>query len=138
MLGNAAGFGGSYICLADGVQQGGLAMINVTENGHDRRARDQIGIFFVGNFLPPERQFAALFLFFHLLCLGNRLKTEFSSYNCRRIVINHLVDRSHDPICHQFLDDIDWADAHLFCQIANVDAHGNFDLFFAHKDTFLQ
>jgi hypothetical protein len=65
----------------------------------------------------------------------NRFKNELGGHNGCRIVVNHLIDRGHDPVGHQFLDDINRADTHLFCQIADVNAYGNFDLFLAHKDT---
>ena len=37
MLGDAAGFAGDHVGLADGVEQRGLAVVDVAHDGHDRR-----------------------------------------------------------------------------------------------------
>ena len=42
VLGNAAGLTGGDIGLADGIQQGGLTMVNVTHYNHDGASLDQI------------------------------------------------------------------------------------------------
>ena len=39
MLGDAAGFAAHHIGLADGVEQRGLAVVDMAHDGHDRRAR---------------------------------------------------------------------------------------------------
>ena len=41
MLGDAACFACGHVRLADGIQQGGLAVIHVTKNSHHRRTFDQ-------------------------------------------------------------------------------------------------
>ena len=38
MLGDATRFAFGHVGMADRIQQGGLTMIDVTQNGHDRRA----------------------------------------------------------------------------------------------------
>ena len=42
MLRNAARLAARHVRVADGVQQGGLAMIDMSQNGHHRRAVDQV------------------------------------------------------------------------------------------------
>ncbi|CKY23832.1 Uncharacterised protein [Mycobacterium tuberculosis] len=49
MRGNAAGFAADDIGVTQRVQQRGLAVIDVTHNGHDRRTRRRIGRMIVGN-----------------------------------------------------------------------------------------
>ncbi len=48
MLGDAAGFAGDHVGMADGVEQRGLAVVDVTHDGDDRRTRDHFGLV-VGN-----------------------------------------------------------------------------------------
>ena len=43
MLGDAAGFAGHHVGVADRVEQRGLAVVDVAHDGHDRRARLGIG-----------------------------------------------------------------------------------------------
>ena len=42
MLGDAAGLPGDHVRVADRVEQLGLAVVDVTHDGDDRRARDQV------------------------------------------------------------------------------------------------
>jgi hypothetical protein len=42
VLGYPASFGRDHVRLADGVQQSGLVVIDVTHDRHDRRAGDQV------------------------------------------------------------------------------------------------
>ena len=44
MLGDATGFAGHHIGVADGVEQRGLAVVDVTHDGHDRRTRHQFAV----------------------------------------------------------------------------------------------
>ena len=42
MLGDAAGFAAGDIGVAEGVEQRGLAVVDMAHDGHDRRARQQM------------------------------------------------------------------------------------------------
>ena len=84
MLGDAAGFARGHIRLADGIQQGGLAVVDVTEDGDHRRARLEVGVIFVGDHPPPERHLARLLLDRLDLGFGDGFKAEFGRPRWRR------------------------------------------------------
>ncbi len=104
------------------------------ENGHDGRAGHQIGIFFIGDFLPPKRHFTGFFGFFHHLRFGQRLITEFGGHNRRRIKIDHLINGRHDAVQHQFLDRVNRANPQLLRQVTHTNCNRDFDFFLAHQD----
>ena len=119
VLGDAAGLAGSDVRLADGVEQRRLAMVDVTHDGDDRRARQQIlGV--VGLSLVDD-----LFL-----AEGGRLDlvAELVRDQRRRVVIDALVDvDAHHAERPQLLDDLVALDAHLLGQVGHADglAHAN-------------
>jgi hypothetical protein len=58
MLGDAARLACGHVRLADGVQQAGLPVVHVTQNGHHRRTGLQLGLVLVCDHLAPERHLA--------------------------------------------------------------------------------
>ena len=97
VLRDAAGFARGNVCVADGVQNGGLAVVNVAHDNDDRCARHKVCIvvFAVVN--------DAVFdgdddLFFNLCVelIGN----EYGG-----IKIDGVVDGSENAVCHELLDD---------------------------------
>ena len=97
MLGNATGFALGHARRSDGVEERGLAVIDVAHHGHDRRSRDGI--------------FRLHFLRFHLEhVLLERAKLYFRSEltrdHRRRFSIDRAVDRHHEPLVEQLLENI--------------------------------
>ena len=91
MLGNAAGLVAHHIGLAQGVEQGRLAVVHMTHNRHHRRPRLQI------------------LLLVRLACKahlhvgrGNALQamTELLDHQLGGIGVYGLVDRRHDVHLH--------------------------------------
>jgi len=119
VLGNAACFAGDNIGLADGVQQRGLAVVHVAHDGHDRRPRLQL-IRRIGVRRKPfdnVRFRNALHAVSHFL--GNDL--------CG-VRVDHVVDRVHLALLHQYLDDVDGAFRHAVGQFLDGDGFRNDDL----------
>src|SRR5690606_23767037 len=56
----------------------------------------------------------------------------------RRILVDGLVDRSHDPLLHQLLDEHSGLDAHLLRQIADGDGLRDGDLAHHRGSRFLE
>jgi hypothetical protein len=63
VLGDAANLPGGDIRVADSIQQGGLAVIDVAQNGDDRWAGMQVTLSLAGDHPTPQRHFALFFLF---------------------------------------------------------------------------
>ena len=100
MLGDTASFPCSNIRMSDGIQKGGLSMVHMTKDGHDRRARREGCLVFTGNRLAPQWHFASLFFDWSVLVFQCGFKTHFISQNGSGVEINRLVDAGHDPIAH--------------------------------------
>lgn len=79
MLRYAACLAFSDICMTNRIQKGGLAVVYVSEDGHDWRAWRQSCFVFVSNGLPPKRYFTSLFFLWSLLTFKRDLKTHFVS-----------------------------------------------------------
>ena len=97
MLGDAARFGFGNGGVANRIQKGGFAVVDVAHNTNDRVAFDQIffGVFGIVDdaFLNGHDN-----LFFDLCA-------EFGGDNRRRVVVNHFVDGCHLPQREQLFND---------------------------------
>ena len=100
MLGNAAGFTGGYFRGADRIQQTRFAVINVPENGHNRRTQFQLRAVFPGDHLTPERDFTSFFFDFLFNDFSNGFKAIFANDNCSRVKIHRLVNGRHHAVRH--------------------------------------
>ena len=118
VLGDAPGFALRDPGLADGVQQRGLAVVDVAHDGDHRRPG------FGLPFLPGSQ--GQQFLFLH----GGmfRLVAEFAGHDDRGIEVDGIVDVGHHAHVQQLLDDFAALDAHALGQFAHGDG-------FAHLDT---
>jgi hypothetical protein len=96
VLGDSAGFLAGHVGFADGVQQRGFTMIDVSHDGDHGRAFEQILLFF-GNLIFLLR------FFFVSNCAGG--SSELACHLRRELGIERLVDRSQNVAVHQFLDD---------------------------------
>lgn len=98
MLRDAARFARGNIRMANGIEQGGLAVVDVAHNNHDRRPGNKILIVVLAvvdnTFFDGDDDF----LFY--------LRMELHSDKRRRIEINYIVDRNHGTHHKQLLDDL--------------------------------
>ena len=118
MLGDAAGFARHDIGLADGVEQRGLAVVDMAHDGDDRRARLQL----LGG-IGVARQAFDHVRFRHAL----DAVAHFLGDDLRRVGIDHVVDRVHLPLLHQELDDVDGAFGHAVGEFLDGDRFRNDD-----------
>ena len=103
MLGDAAGFAGHDIGVADGVEQRGLAVVDVAHDGDDRRPRLQI--------LGPVRHVEHAFLDVGLGDAADRV-AEFGGDQLGRVGVDHVAGLHDLALLHEELDDVDRAFRH--------------------------
>ena len=122
VLGDAAGFAGDDVGLADGVEQRGLAVVDVAHDGHDRRAR------LAGcrsSSLAPMKPVFNVGFRDALDGVAEFLDDQFGG-----VGVDHVGDLVHRALLHQQLDDVDRALGHAVGQFLDGDRFGNDD--FAH------
>ncbi len=124
VLGDAARLARGHLRLADGVQQGGFAVIHMAEDGHHRGAALEQGLVLAGDHLPPQGHLAHFLLdsFDHFLRDG--LESILGHHNRRRVKIHGLVDGCHHTVRHQFFDDINRAFFDNLRQVTNDNIGG--------------
>ena len=112
VLGDAAGFAADHIGRADGVEQRGLAVVDVTHDGHDRRAR-----------LERRRIVGDVEHAFLDVGFGDALDgvAEFLGDELGGVGVDHVVDRRHLALLHQDLDDVDRALGHAVGELLDGD-----------------
>ena len=116
MLGNASRFARHHVGLADGVEQRGLAMVDVTHDGHDRRPRFEL----LGR-VGIARQ-----AFDHVrIRHAFDLVAHFLGDDLGEIGIDHIVDRMHLALLHQIFNDVDGALGHAVGEFLNGDRFRN-------------
>ena len=119
MLGDAAGLSLRDVGMTDGVQNRGLAMIDVAHNHHNRRTGHQVFLVVlavVDNlFLDGDHHFL-----FHL-CV------EFVGDQHRGVKINHVVDGGEHAQTHQLFDDLGGGNLQAQGKISHSDLFGNLD-----------
>ena len=121
VLRDAAGFARGHLGAADVVEQRGLAVIDVTHDGDDRRTRLQV----LGRRLRALQVLLDLVLLEHLRRVAHLLDHEH-----RGVLIDRLVDGRHDAHVHQDLDDFGRLDRHLLRELRDGDGLADAD--FAH------
>ena len=119
VLGDAPRLARGHIRLADHIQQGGLAMIHVSQDGHHRGAPLEQGFVLARDHLPPHGNFANFLPRDLEHFQGNCLESILGHHNRRRVKIHGLIDGSHDTIRHQFFDDINRAFFNNLRQVTN-------------------
>ena len=113
VLRDAAGLTGCDVCAADAVEQAGLAVVDVTHDHHDRRARDE----FVLAILAVVDQ--ALLHRHDDLVLD--LAAELHGHECGGIVINGVGQRRHDAHLHETAHDLGTGLFHARGELAHGD-----------------
>ena len=112
VLGDAAGFAAHDVGRADGVEQRGLAVVDVTHHGHDRRPRNKVRRIVGGV------EHAFLDVGFSDALDG---MAEFLGDELRGVGVDHVVDLRHLALLHQQLDDVDRALGHAVGEIGDAD-----------------
>ena len=117
VLGNAAGLAGGDVCVTDGVQQAGFAVVNVAHDHHNGGTGNQIGIVVFTVVDNPLFDGDDHF-FFHL-------GVEFHGHQAGGIKVDHIVDSCHSAHHHQLFDDFGSGCLQAHCQLAHSDFVGN-------------
>src|SRR5207245_7456745 len=118
MLRNASGFAGGDLGLANGIEQAGLAMVDVAHDGDHRGPRLEIFLLlFFGNFLDD---------FFFEGDDGDDATEGFGETGCRGD-IQGLIDGGKDAPVEKIFQDIFGAHVQLFSEFADGDALGDGD-----------
>ena len=112
MLGDAAGFLAHHVGRADGVEQRGLAVIDVAHDGHHRRT----GLHVLGDILGADEAFFDVGLRHPAHDMAELLGDELSG-----IGIDHIGDLVHLAVFHQVLDDVDAALGHAVGELLDGD-----------------
>ena len=127
VLGDAAGFAIDDPGAPDRVEQCRLAVVDVPEHGHHRRARLRVLAFLddaarQGSGLTLARGGSRLLAAF---LLGR--VPEVGGDDGGRVEVHDLVDGRHHAVLHQFLDHVDGRDAEQAREVADDDRGGNRD-----------
>src|SRR5690606_31514949 len=117
MLGDTTGFAGSHLGTTDIVQQRGLAVVNVTHDGHDRRAADFFTFVVHGH---DQTIFQVAFL--DLL----DLVAHVFSQDGGGVLIQHLVDGHHVAVLEHVLDNFGSLHRHFLSQFGYGDGFTNY------------
>ena len=97
VLRDAAGFARGNVCVADGVQNGGLTVVNVAHDNDDRCARHKVCIVVFA--VVDDAVFDGDDDLFFDLCM-ELIGNEYGG-----IKIDGVVDGSENAVCHKLLDD---------------------------------
>ena len=119
MLGDAAGFAGHDIGLAQGVEQRGLAVIDMAHDGDDRRTRDQRA-FGIGGAGQAFQHVAFRDALDDMAIFGG---DQFGG-----VGVDDVVGRRHHAVLHQHLDDVHDPARHAVGEFGNGDGFGNGDV----------
>ncbi|MNX73473.1 hypothetical protein D3C86_1048710 [compost metagenome] len=120
VLGDAAGLARGDAGLADGVQQGGLTVVDVTHDGDDGRTGQQVG-------LVLDLDLDGGFLFHGVDQLEGVL--HLGHDHLGGLQLERLVDGRHDPLHEEALDDLGLLDAHLVGELLDRDGARELDVF---------
>ena len=112
VLRDAAGFAAHHIGVPDGVEQRGLAVVDVAHDGHDRRARLQRRGIVSG--------IEHAFLDVGLGDAANRM-AKFLGEELGGVGIDHVGDLGHMALLHQELDHVDGALRHAVGEFLDRD-----------------
>ena len=122
MLGDAAGFAGRHFARADGVEQRGLAVVDVAHDGDHRRARLELRRI-VGD---VEQAFLDVGFRNAAHAVAHFLGDELGG-----VGVDRVVDLQHLPLLHQQADDVDRAFRHAVGEFLDGDRLGDGD--FTHE-----
>ena len=115
VLGNAAGFAGGHLGLANVIEQRGLAVVDVAHHCHHRRPGFGLAINGAAGLQQILGTFGPAFL--------DRV-AQLRHDNGGRVAVEHLIDGHHRAEFHQGLDDLGRLDGHLLGQFRHRDGLG--------------
>ena len=118
MLGDSAMLLRGYVRAANGVEQGGLAVVDVAHDRHYRRARQQRSFLLFDLMLQLQGAVGIEGDIFYLMI-------ELGRDQSRGIRVEHLVDGRHHTHAHQLFDDLTRLHAHFSGQVCHRDHFGN-------------
>ena len=119
MLGDATGLAGHHVGLAQGVEQRGLAVVDMAHDRDHGRAGHEVARHVVD----------ALDAFLDVgLADALHPVAELGDDQLGRIGVEDLVDRRQDAVLHQHLDDLGTAHGHAGGQLLHRDRLGQHDL----------
>ena len=121
MLRDASGLAGHHVGLANGIEQRGLAVVDVAHDGDDRRPRLLVLVDIGGS--------GEAFLDVGLRHALGRV-AELAHDQLGRVGVDHVVDLVHRALVHQEPDDVDGALGHAVGEFLDGDDLRNDD--FAH------
>ena len=124
MLRDASGFAGGHVGFADGVEQRGLAVIDVAHDGDHGRARhfELVGVF------GFEHLFDGLVRDLLFVADDGGGSAELGGHVLHHLGVERLVDGDEDAAHEQRGDQVLGADVELFGQVLDADALGDGDL----------
>ena len=129
VLGDAAGLGRDHRGLADRVKQGGLAVVDVAHDGHDRRSRHQVGgVVVVGDLL----------VLFVGCMLDRDLTFQLAGEQFDRVIGQRHRQGHHLPQSHHHGDDPGRRDPEGLGQLLDGDTRRNLDRTRGDLDLFLR
>ena len=123
VLGDAARFAGCYVGFADGVEQRGLAVIDVAHDGDDRGTRN----FELAGVLGFENFFDGLVGEFFFVADDGGAGAELGGHILDHLGVERLVDGDEDAAHEQGGDEVLGADFELLGQVLDADAFGHGD-----------
>ena len=119
VLGDPAGLGGDHRRLADRVEQGRLAVVDVAHDRDDRRPRDEVLLLVLEDDL--------LLVILVVGVLDDDLALELAGDQLDGIVGERHGQRHHLAQAHHQRDDLGGRDAELLGQVLDGDARGHLD-----------
>ena len=128
LLGDATGLTGGDPGLSDGVEQRGLAMVDVAEHGDPRRPRAQAArrlLAEVEKGVPCPRPIRTRR---RRRVLAPRLEAEVIGRKGHGVEVERLVGARHDPVAHQVLDELGDGDRQPRRQVFDGERGGKRDL----------
>ena len=129
VLGNTTGFASGNLGFTDVIQQRGLAVVDVTHDGHDWCARLGFGgLVTIGQYR----------LFQFVLTTQQYLVTHLLGDQLSGLLIDHLVDGRHGAHLHHRLDDFDTLDGHLVGQLGHSDGLADDDIAVHHGSRLVE
>jgi hypothetical protein len=123
VLGDAAGLASRHVGFADGVEQRGLAVIDVAHDGDDGRT----GNFQLAGVFGFENLFDGLVGDLFLVADDGGGSAELGGYVLDHLGVEGLVDGDEDAAHEEGGDEVLGADFELFGQVLDADALGDGD-----------
>ncbi len=109
MLGDPTCFTAGNIRIANGIKQGRLTMIDMSEDRDHRRSAGELGGILLEDHLPPQWHLTDVFNSFLFLFHLGGLKTKLRCHDSSGVKVDGLINTRHDTIGHQNLNDLNRA-----------------------------